>query len=86
MILGFRSLVEVKLARFPGSVNEPAIVKQDNFENHFSHLHTANGQNENPTYLRGQATQNSIIFGQTTISQKGNTGTKKNVLFSELPK
>ena len=86
MILGFRSLVEVKLARFPGSVIKPAIVNQDIVENHFSQLRAANGQNENPTYLLTQATQNSIIFGQTTISQKGNTGTKKNASFSELPK
>ncbi len=86
MILGFRSIVEVKLSRFPGSVIKPAIMNQDLVENHFSQLRGANGQNENPTYLLTQATQNSVIFGQTTISQKGNTGTSKNTSFSELPK
>ena len=86
MILGFRSLVEVKLSRFAGSVIKPAIMNQDLVENHFSQLRAANGQNENPTYLLTQATQNSIIFGQTTISRKGNTGTSKNSSFSELPK
>ena len=86
MILGFRSLVEVKLSRFPGSVIKPAIINQDLVENHFSQLRAANGQNENPTYLLTQSTQNSVIFGQTTVSRKGNTGTSKNASFSELPK
>ena len=71
MILGFRSIVEVKLARFPGSVIKPAIINQDLVENHFSQLRAANGQNENPTYLLTQSTQNLVIFGQTTLSQKG---------------
>ena len=72
MILGFRSIVEVKLAYFPGSVMKPAIINQDLVENHFSQLRAANGQNENPTYPLTQSTQNSVIFGQTTLSQKGN--------------
>lgn len=86
MILGFRSVVEVKLSRFPGSVIKPAIMNQDLVENHFSQLRAANGQNENPTYLLTQTTQNSVIFGQTTVSRKGNTGTSRNSSFSELPK
>lgn len=86
MILGFRSLVEVKLAHFPESVIKPAIMNEDLVENHFSQLRAANGQNENLTYLLTHATQNSIILGQTTISHKGNTGTIKNASFSELPK
>jgi hypothetical protein len=87
MILGFISLVKAKLARFPGSVIKPAIMNQDLVENHFSQLRSANAwQNENPTYLLTQGTQNSIIFGQTTISKKSNTGTSRNSSFAELPK
>ena len=86
MILGFISLVEAKLVRFPGTVIKPAIINQDIVENHFSQLRAANGQNEHPTYLLTQATQNSIIFGQTTISKKSNTGAEKISAFTHLPK
>ncbi|CAB3996459.1 Hypothetical predicted protein, partial [Paramuricea clavata] len=87
MILGFISLVKSKLARFPGSCIKPAIVNQDVVQNHFCQLRGANGQNDNPTYQMVQGTQNSVIFGQTTISKKCNTGTTtKNVSFTGLPK
>ena len=87
MILGFISLVKSKLTRFPGSYIKPAIVNQDVVENHFCQLRGANGQNDNPTYQMVQGTQNSIIFGQTTISRKCNTGTtSKNISFAGLPK
>ena len=51
-----------------------------------SQLRGANGQNENLTNLLPQGTQNSIIFGQTTISKKSNTGGIKNYTFVGLPK
>ena len=86
MVRGLVSLVESKLSRFPGTLIKPAIMNQDLVENHFCQLRAANGQNDNPTYLLSQGTQNSIIFGQTTISVKSNTGTKRNNSFSELPK
>ena len=86
MIHGFISLVQAKLRQFPGSVIKPAIINQDCVENHFSQLRGANGQNDNPTYQTTQGTQNSIIFGQTTVSKKGNTGTAKNHSFAGLPK
>ena len=87
MILGFISLVKSKLARFPGSFIKAAIVNQDDVENHFCQLRGSNGQNDNPTYQMVQGTQNSVIFGQTTISKKCNTGTTtKNVSFTGLPK
>ena len=87
MILGFISLVKSKLTRFPGSCIKPAIVNQDVVENHFCQLRGANGQNDNPTYQMVQGTQNSIIFGQTTISRKCNTGTtSENISFAGLPK
>ncbi len=81
------SLVKSKLTRFPGSCIKPAIVNQDVVENHFCQLKGANGQNDNPTYQIVQGTQNSIIFGQTTISKKCNSGTtSKNISFAGLPK
>lgn len=87
LIHGFISLVKSKLTRFPGSCIKPAIVNQDVVENHFCQLRGANGQNDNPSYQMVQGTQNSIIFGQTTISKKCNTGTtSKNISFAGLPK
>lgn len=86
MILGFISIIQTKLTRFPGSVIKPAIVNQDVVENHFSQLRGANGQNNNPSYQMTQSTQNSVIFGQTAISRKSNTGTQKNNSFAGLPK
>jgi hypothetical protein len=86
MILGFISLVRTKLNRFPGSLIKPAILNQDVLENHFSQLRGANGQNDNPSYQLVQATQNSVIFGQATLSLKCNTGCTKNNYFVQLPK
>ena len=87
MILGFISLVKSKLTHFPGSCIKLAIVNQDVVGNHFCQLRGANGQNDNPTYQMVQGTQNSIIFGQTTISRKCNRGTTaKNISFAGLPK
>ncbi len=85
MIHGFISLVQTKLRRFPGSIVKPAIINQDCVENHFSQLRGANGQNDNPTYQVTQETQNSIIFGQTTINRKGNVGVAKCHSFAGLP-
>lgn len=86
MVLGFCYLVRFKLQKFPGSVIKPSIMNQDIVENHFSQLRGANGQNENPTYLLATATQNSVIFGQSTISKKCNTGGTTTHSFTELPK
>jgi hypothetical protein len=86
MILGFGAMVKTKLSRFPGTLIKPAIINQDVVENHFSQLRGANGQNENPTYQLAQGTQNSIIFGQTTLSKKCNTGGTTNNSFDGLPK
>ena len=86
MILGFVSIIKSKVARFPGSFIKPAIINQDLVENHFSQLRGANGHNDNPTYLMVQGTQNSVTFGQATISSKSNTGTGKSNSFAGLPK
>ena len=64
---------------------KPAIVNQDLVENHFSPLRGANRQNENPTYQLTQATQNSVIFGQSIVSKKSNTGGMKRNSFVGLP-
>lgn len=74
MCLGFRSMVEIKLRQFPSSVIKPAVINQDGVENHFCQVRACNGQNNNPTYLQQESTQNSIRFGQTTISRKSNVG------------
>ena len=49
-----------------------SIVNQDCVENHFCQVRSCNGQNDNPTFLQQQSTQNSIRLGQTTISPKSN--------------
>ena len=72
MCLGFNSLVSIKLNQFPQSVIKPCIVNQDCVENHFGQIRACNGQNNNPTYLQQQATQNAIRIGQTFISPKSN--------------
>ena len=86
MILGFCRLARIKLQRLPGSVVKPCIMNQDVVENHFCQLRAANGQNENPTYALAETTQNSVIFGPTTISRKSNTGCTRNDTFTHLPK
>ena len=72
MCLGFQSLVHYKFSKFPSSVIKPAIVNQDCVENHFCQIRSCNEQNDNPTFLQQQSTQNSIRLGQTTISSKSN--------------
>ena len=72
MCLGFQSLVHCKMTRFPSTEIKPAIVNQDCVENHFCPIRSCNGQNDNPTFLQQQSTQNSIRLGQTTISTKSN--------------
>lgn len=82
MCLGFKSLVEIKLRRFPQSVIKPAIVNQDCVENHFCQVRANNGQNNNPTYHQQESAQNAIRFGQTVISRKSNTRNSTNVPMS----
>ena len=62
MILGIISLVSTKLKRFPGTTIKRAVLNQDVVENHFCQMQSANDQNENPTYLLTQATQNAVIL------------------------
>lgn len=73
MCIGFVSMITVKLTKFPQSLIKPAICNQDGVENHFCQVRACNGQNNNPTYHQQESTQNSIRFGQTTISRKSNT-------------
>lgn len=75
MILGYQSIIAVKLKIFPQAVIKPAIINQDCVENHFCQVRACNGQNNHPTYRLQESTQNSIRHGQTTISRKSNAGT-----------
>ena len=61
-------------------------MNQDGLENHFSQIRSANGQNDNPSYQLVQATQNSVISGQATVSRKCNTGHTMNSSFVDLSK
>ena len=73
-------MVSYQLSKFPDAVVRPAIVNQDAF----SQLRGANVQNENPTYILTQSTQNAVIFGQSIISRKSNIGIEKNTNLAEL--
>ena len=74
IILGFESIVAIKLKKFPQSVIKPAIINQDCIENHFCQVRACNGPNKNPTFHLQESAQNSIRYGQTTISRKSNAG------------
>lgn len=74
MILGFHSIISIKLQTFPNAIIKPAIVNQDCCENHFCQVRACNGQNKNPSYHLQESAQNSIRYGQTTISRKSNAG------------
>lgn len=72
MTHGFKSFVNIKLTKFPSSVIKAWIVNQDGVENHFCQTRACNGQNNNPTYRLQESSQNSIPYGQQTISSKCN--------------
>lgn len=74
MILGFESIVAIKLKKFPQSVIKPAIINHDCIENHFCQVRACNGQNNNPTFHLQESAQNSKRYRQTTISRKSNAG------------
>ena len=84
MILGFCYLVCMKQRRFPGSVVKQCIINQDVVENHFSQLRAANGLNENPTYLLAEATQNSVIFGQTKKSYFHRASERQTIQYKKI--
>ena len=74
MALGFQAIVSFKLNKYPQATIKPAIVNQDVVENHFCQVRASNGQNNNPSWRLQENAQNSIRFGQTTISRKSNAG------------
>ena len=76
MIQGVKSVVSIKLSEFPNSTIKLWIINQDLVENHFCQLRACNGQNNNPTYRLQESAQNSIRYGQTTVSRKSNVGKK----------
>lgn len=75
MCLGFRSMVAVKQEQFPSSVIKGV-------GNHFCQVRSCNGQNNNPIFLQQESIQNSIRYGQTTISPKSNVGKASESSFS----
>lgn len=74
MIFGFQALVSIKLKEYPQAVIKPAIINQDLVENHFCQIRACNGQNNNPTWRLQESAQNTVRYGQTTISRKSNAG------------
>ena len=74
MFQGVSFLVTIKLSEFPDSVIRLWIINQDLVENHFCQIRACNGQNNNPSYRLQESTQNSIRYGQTTVSHKCNAG------------
>ena len=85
MCLGFQSMVHYKLLKERNAVIKPAIVNQDCVENHFCQIRSCNGQNDNPTFVQQQSTQNSIRLGQTTISPKSNASCQTSNNDTRLP-
>lgn len=74
-IIGFRSLCYKVLEKKSVIHITPALINSDIVENTFNQMRsTYNGANSNPNALQYGRTLNSIILGQKTISQKGNTG------------
>jgi len=74
MVYGFQAIVTIKLKKSPQAMIKPAIVNQDIVENHFCQVRACNGQNNNPTWRLQEKVQNTIRYGQTTISRKSNAG------------
>ncbi|CAH3013837.1 unnamed protein product [Porites evermanni] len=74
MVHGFKSVVNIKLTKFPNSVIRQWLVNQDGVENHFCQTRSCNGSNNNPTYRLQESSQNTIRFGQEGISSKCNAG------------
>ena len=70
MTHGFKSIVNIKLTKFPNSVIKAWIVHQDGVKNHFCQTRACNGQDNDPTYRLQESSQYSIRFGQSTISLK----------------
>ena len=85
MCLGFQSMVAIKLKQFPSPVIKPGLINQDCVENHFCQVRACNGLNNHPTYLQQESTQNSIRFGQTTISRKSNVGKSSDTTLTSCP-
>ncbi|KAK3747781.1 hypothetical protein QZH41_010671, partial [Actinostola sp. cb2023] len=74
MVHGFQAIVSIKTMFHQSAIVKPGIINQDVVENHFCQIRACNGQNNNPTWRLQEATQNTIRYGQTTISRKSNAG------------
>lgn len=81
MIVGFQEICKIAFTRFPGSTISPFRTNSDLVENIFCQERGHNGQNSNPTYAQYGPTMNSIILGQTTTTNRNNTGSVENLPF-----
>ncbi|KAJ8302643.1 hypothetical protein KUTeg_019039 [Tegillarca granosa] len=73
-LLGFEELCHYKLKLSHSSII-PRRVNSDVVENIFCQQRTLhNGANTNPTYLGYCRSLNSVVFGETSVSRKSNTG------------
>lgn len=60
-------IIESTKCSYQASYSESRLCREP-----FCQVRSCNGQNDNPTFLHQQSTQNSIRLGQTTISPKSN--------------
>lgn len=77
LISTFTEITKQHLRNFPGSGMYPSRFNSDIIENNFCQVRGLhNGNTTNPTYAAYQATMNSVILGQSSVSRgrKSNTG------------
>ncbi len=74
VILGFYEICKIAFTRYPGSTVSPFHTNSDLVENIFCQERGHNGQNSNPTYAQYGPTMNSITPGQSTTTNRSNTG------------
>jgi hypothetical protein len=77
--IGFKKILESKLAMYPTSYVAPARVNTDVVENFFCSQRNSNGSNDNPTSLQYCKTVNTIIISKKLVSTKSNAGGKVSI-------
>jgi hypothetical protein len=85
LLVGFSSLVELKLSNCALGYIKPFLINSDVVENLFcSQRGICNGSTTNPTYLQYSKGINTIIIGQPLKSRKSNAASQK-VISGALP-
>ena len=87
-IIGFREFCKQAFKNHPGICVVSHCINSNIVENVFCQQRGLNGQNDNPTYAQYGSTINSILLGQTAITNKSNTGSVESLSFykpSKLP-